>query len=280
MQCPNCGAQIKRFELDQNCSHCGINIFYSQQGKLLSDDAKNCELEYASFRLFTERLKTAFIKGKLQIMRIVLTVLCVVSVLVPFASLKIAVPLFEKKISFGGIGIFNGFSDGSLAAIFNSMQIEAFKRVADMAVVLLASMVLIVLCALVLFASELLSFINIRRSTRAMAIVSGAGIAAALLSVICSVLFALSDASFSGGALRVSFGFGGIVCAVMFAAMLFLNLTMIKRKVAPDYKQVDLERVELRKKLKRGEITLEELPLPIFDSFGENAEAQGGADNG
>ncbi|NLA77200.1 MAG: hypothetical protein GX851_05140, partial [Clostridiales bacterium] len=43
------------------------------------------------------------------------------------------------------------------------------------------------------------------------------------------------------------------------------------------YKEIDLKRVEVRRKLKRGEITLDELSLPVFSE--EEASVQGGEVN-
>ena len=69
MKCPKCNKEIGIFELAPNCKHCGVNIFYAQQEALLTEDAKKCELEYATFHILTAKLKTAFIGGKIQIMR-------------------------------------------------------------------------------------------------------------------------------------------------------------------------------------------------------------------
>ena len=49
MKCPKCNKEIGRFELAPDCKHCGVNIFYAQQEALLTEDAKRCELEFASF---------------------------------------------------------------------------------------------------------------------------------------------------------------------------------------------------------------------------------------
>ena len=65
MKCPKCNKEIGRFELAPNCKHCGVNIFYAQQEALLTEDAKRCELEYATFHILTSKLKNAFIGGKM-----------------------------------------------------------------------------------------------------------------------------------------------------------------------------------------------------------------------
>lgn len=262
MQCPNCNGHIDRFDLSPECRHCGVNIFYFQQEKLLSDDAKMCELEYASLRILTAKLKTAFIGGKLQIIRIVACILTLASLVVPFADTNARLILAEKGISFGAIGFYNAFADGSFGALLALHGIDAFSSFTVRAAVLALCIVLILLASLGVLGCEILSFLNIKKSAKIMNRFSVCGIAFGVLSFIAALL--LKNAS--GELIGVSLGFGPLAAVLAFAFVLVLNLIILKKNISPDIKEVDLMRVEMRKRVKSGEVSLDELSLPVFES--------------
>ena len=264
MECPNCGGHIGRFELSPNCKHCGVNIFYFQQEKQLSEDAKRTELEFASFRILVSKIKTAFIKGALPISRIVSTVLCVCALLIPFASLSVDLPLVSKSISFGGYGLYDAFSNGSLPALLDLYKINAYSGVCLKAGLLIASMVLILLTDCVILVCEILGFINIQKVSKILLKTSFVGCGFSVLAIVFT--FVLKSAAQQGGLIDLSFGFGSFVCLLMFAANAVINFLFIKNKIEPEIKEVDIKRVELRKKIKAGEVSFDELSLPVFES--------------
>lgn len=263
MKCPNCGGEIGRFELDPNCKHCGVNIFYYTQNTMLARDAKRCELENASLRIFVSKLKTAFIKGALPISRIVFSVLTLCAILVPFADAKLALPVVSKSLSFGGIGLFQAFSDGTLSAAL------AFRECADIdaffikALLLVLAMVLIVLAGATILVTEILSFINIQKTARIMRTVSVLGMVFSVFGAVMSfVLGNSADVSI----IKTTFGFGAFVALAMFIADFVINNLFIKRKIQHVAKEVDLQRIAMRKRVKAGEVSLDDLPLPVFES--------------
>ncbi len=269
MNCPNCGARIGRFDLSANCKSCGINIFYAQQEELLSADAKKCELEFASFRIFTAKLKAAFIGGALQISRIVLLVMMLGSLFIPFARLDVSLPLFTHSISFGGYGLYKSFSDGSLLALLDFAKIDVSAELAGRALMLIAAMAMLVLFTLIIFISELLSFINIKRSATAITVVSGLAVLCSAFSVVAAVLLERAAGTFVSGMVTANAGIGGYIAALIFLTMLTVNVIIIKKDVKPVYKEVDLNRVRIRKMVKAGEISLDDLPLPVLESAEE-----------
>ena len=263
MKCPNCGGEIGRFELDPNCKHCGVNIFYYTQNTMLARDAKRCELENASLRIFVSKLKTAFIKGPLPISRIVFSVLTLCAILVPFADAKLAMPVVSKSLSFGGIGLYQAFSDGTLSAVL------AFRECADIdvffikALLIVLAMVLIVLAGAAILVTEILSFINIQKTARIMRTVSVLGMVFSVFGAVMSfVLGNSADVSI----IKTTFGFGAFVALAMFIADFVINNLFIKRKIQYVAKEVDLQRIAMRKRVKAGEISLDDLPLPVFES--------------
>ncbi len=262
MKCPACGGDIKRFDLAPNCKHCGVNIFYAQQKTLLTRDAKKCELEYATFRILVEKLKTSFIKGKIQIFRIVAMVMAIGAIFIPFANVWADTSLFDASFSFGAWGIYSAFADGTLAAAFK--LIPYAPEGAYMSLALLGLIVLIFLSGLGVFISLLLSFINIQKSAKIMRGLSAVGafmcLAAAGLSVVMPFVLG------KGGLLAASTGAGAFVCFGVLVLIAILNHLVIKKNIQPQVKEVDIKRVELNKKVKAGEVSLDDLPLPVFET--------------
>ena len=268
MKCPNCNKEIGRFELAPNCKHCGVNIFYSQQKTLLTRDAKKCELEYAGFRILVSKLKTAFIGGKIQILRIVAMVMAIGAIFVPFGSIAVNISPFDAKFSFGAWGIYSAFTDGTLSALLN-LSGYAHKQMAA-SLVLLGLIVAIFLSGLGVFVALLLSFINIQKSARAM---RGLSFVGSILCVGAFVVSALIPSVMSEiGFIEGKTGVGALVCLAVLTFIFILNHLVIKKNIQPQVKEVDLKRVELNKKVKKGEASLDDLPLPVFETAEEKEE--------
>lgn len=262
MKCPNCNGDIGRFELSPNCKHCGVNIFYFQQEKLLSEDAKKCELEYASFRILSSKIKTAFIGGIIPIFRLVAMVVAIACICIPFATVSVNLPLLNAEFSFGAIGIYQAFSDGTLNVILSIK--EYMGDVTYICLALLLLMVLIFLCGLGIFLTLILSFINIRKTAKIMKGFSVVGLIFSISGIIVS--FVLPNIINGFPLFESSVGFGSFACALIFIITFILNHLVIIKNIEPEIKEVDILRVEMRKKVKSGEVSLSELPLPVFES--------------
>ena len=262
MKCPNCNGEIGRFDLSPECKHCGVNIFYSQQEQLLTRDAKMCELEFASFRILAAKFRSALIGGPLQIARIVAMVVAIGIIFIPFVNLSVELPLVSAKFSLGAFGVYQAFTGGELTALLLDLS-PYVPQVTTAVTVLCALFVLIFIMGFCVFVGLLLSFINIPKVARKMCIISAIGfVLSAMAAVMSCVMPRIAEGSF----ISAKTGVGTFFCAAIFAVIFVLNKLVIKKGIQPDIKQVDLMRVETRKKIKAGEITLDELPLPVFES--------------
>lgn len=262
MKCPNCNGEIGRFELSPNCKHCGVNIFYSQQKTLLTRDAKKCELEYATFRILVAKLKATFIKGPIPLLRIVSMVIAIGAIFIPFATVSASFSAFSCSLSFGAFGIYTAFTDGTIGALLN-LASYAHVQVA-MCLALLGLIVAIFLAGFGIFVALLLSFINIQKSAKIMRGLSVAGFVFCIASIILS--FYMPYAMGKGGFLQAEAGVGGIACALVFIFIFTLNYLVKRKNIQPEIKEVDIKRVELNKKVKSGEVSLDDLPLPVFET--------------
>lgn len=268
MKCPNCGGEIGRFELAPDCKHCGVNIFYSQQKDLLARDAKKCELEYATARIIIARLKANFIKGPLQILRIVAMLMAIGSIFIPFATVSSSLDVINAKFTFSAWGIYSAFSDGTLLLLLDLFGYAPTE--VGLSLGYLVIMVLIVLMGVGVFAGLLLSVINITKGARAMRIMALAG---ALLCVVCAVLSFVMPSAFDGFMVAGP-GVGAVVCCLVFVMIFVLNHLVIKKNITPEIDELDIKRVEMRKRIKGGEVNIDDLPLPVFAS--PEAEKKGG----
>ena len=267
MKCPNCGGEIGRFDLSPNCKHCGVNIFYSQQETLLTRDAKKCELEFASFRILTAKLKGAFIGGVIQILRIVAMVAAIGIIFIPFITFTASLPLFEAKFTLGAWGVYQAVTGGEFMVLFNLKDYvpDVFTAV----LILCALFILVFLMGLGVFLALLLSFLNIKKTAKIMCGFSIAGMALSVAAAVMSfVTSGITNATF----IQSKPGIGTFFCAAIFAVIFTLNYLVIKKDIKPVIKQVDIQRVELRKKVNAGEVSLDDLPLPVFESEEEKAK--------
>lgn len=269
MNCPKCGVKIPPTDLKPNCRNCGVNILIYSQEYLLERDAKRTELEFAAGRIILAKVRAAFIGGALPIARLVLTLLCAAALLIPFGALNISTPVFSSALSLDGIGVYNLFSGGMLTALPGLAGSVLFGAAVKKVLVLLGILLLIALCDVGLLVAEILSFINIKKSSKAMYVISAVGIA------LCAAFYVL--AFITKGAqipvyMSLSIGFGALAEAVMLAAMFFVNRRIFKNDLPLKIREFDLERKETLRKIKNGEIDFDDLPLPVFETEEEKAQ--------
>jgi len=263
LNCPKCGTHISNFDLKPNCKNCGVNILLYVQEYQLERDAKRTELEFASARIILARVKATFIGGALPIARLVVTLLCAAALLIPFADFGISTPAFSTDISMGGIGIYNLFSGGLLSALSGFMNSVLFGAEMKKVIILVGILLLLALSEVAILLAEILSFINIKKSAKAMSILSIIGI------VFCAA-FAIAAFVVNGADIPqyMSFklGFGWLVTAAVLGVNFFLNRKIWKNDLPLKLRTYDIERKETLKKIKNGEIDFDDLPIPVFET--------------
>ncbi|MBQ7547283.1 MAG: hypothetical protein IJT41_09995 [Clostridia bacterium] len=270
MKCPKCGGEIALFDLKPNCKHCGVNIMYFTQQEGLMRDAKRTELEAGAARMVIARVKANFIGGKLQIVRLICTLLTAAALLLPFGGVQFSVPFFDWTYSAGILGIVGAVQNGFVQQIPAFLGSAPFFNAAVAVVVPTACLVVCAVLDLLLVGALLLGFLNLTRSTKFMCTVSVIGAAIALLSQIAElVLWRVIGAD---SMTRPTIGFGALAAMAMFLVVLFINRALLKKGIEPQYREFDPKRRELLKKVRAGEVDLDSLPLPIFESEEEREE--------
>ena len=264
MNCPKCGAHISPFDLKPNCKNCGVNILLYSQEYLLERDAKRTELEFASARIVLAKVKAAFIGGALPIARLVTTLLCVAALLVPFADFSIDIPALSRDISLSGIGIYNLFSGDMLSVLPGFAGSILFGKMMTAVLILIGIMLLIALVEVGILVAEILCFINIKKASKAMCVLSIIGI---VLCIVFAVgMFIVNGKIIDGYLMTFKMGFGSLVTALMLAANFYVNRKIYKNDLPLKLRTYDLERKETLQKVKSGEINLDDLPIPVFET--------------
>ena len=123
---------------------------------------------------------------------------------------------------------------------------------------------LAVLAVLAQFAAFLLSFIRLRRGHKALAVISGIGIAFNIAAAV--IPFIITGAAEQYSFITAKNGFGAFVSIAVLAVFLFLNVKMYKDNYQPEIKEVDIRRIEIAAKVKSGEIDIDDLSMPIFET--------------
>ncbi len=268
MKCPKCGGEIPFYDLKANCKHCGVNIYYYSQDALLARDAKRTELEAGVARMVIARIKATFIGGGLQIARMVFVIATIASLLLPIGAVKFHLPFYEGALSAGWIGLVQAFQSGLLMKAPDLLQSALLKPQTIAGLIFFGCLFVLLLIGVVILAIYLLSFFNLKRSTKMMKNWAFAGFIAGLLAQIGALVakFITPDSPLAS----VSLGFGGLLCGALFFVQFLLNKAILKKGIEPVYREYDPKRRDLLKLVRRGEVDLDDLPLPVFESEEEH----------
>lgn len=270
MKCPKCGGEIPAFDLRPNCKHCGVNIMYFTQQEGLIRDAKRTELEGAAARMIIARVKAEFIGSKLAVFRMVFSILAAAALLAPFITVKFNVPLFDGSLSVGLLGLIQGFQNGLLTRVPRLLGSALFAKQTVAALVPAAFMAIVAVLDVVILLALIVGFLKLTESARVMKNTAFVGMIVSLAGQIAAVVMKFTTADSETAA--VSLGFGGIACFAVFLAIFLLNRAILKKGIEPVYKENDVKRREMLKKVRSGEVDIDSLPLPVFESEEERAE--------
>lgn len=282
--CPKCSHKLRVIDWKPECPNCGVNVLYYNFEEQFYLDAKGSEIDAAKIRVKWAGIKAAFIGGKLLVARLSLCMLPLAAAMLSFGSLKISIPLFEKKLPFSIIGLYSFFTDGTLNYLTALKSSEIVGIYAKHAVNIFFGLSAVAGLGLLVFLLQLLCFISIKKMAVILAAASGLGIFAAVWSVAAVRNFSgvTPSSIFTAGN-----GLGGYAVIFAFAVIFALNIAIIKKGVNIHYQDGDLYRVDVAKKLKRGELSFGDIPQPVYPPAQENLEpetvkgpAEGGGLNG
>lgn len=260
--CPKCNGRIHIYNVSQYCPHCKTNLMYYGFEERFYRDAKLAEMSLANVRVKMQKLKVGLVGGRLQIMRLATMLLPIAALLVPFGSLNVSLPVFSRTYAVSGLGVYNAFSDGTFSLLG---QLEGAAIVgSDAKALQTAFFALIATAALAVITllCTLLSFISYKKMARALCALSLLGIGGGVATAVMA-----GKLSSYGTLLTYKGNLLGLVAVVLcFGAVFALNLVVAIKGLAVEFKPGDLERVEVRRKYLKKEITLDQLSYPIFQT--------------
>lgn len=243
-----------------------MNVRFYNFDKTFYRDAKRAELSVAKINIFIAHLKASFIGSKLAIARLCVVLLPLLSLLIPYATAGIKLPFVDGKITVSALGAYFAFSDGYLDFILEMIKggadAGAFKALAA-AVVAVAA---IALLCVVLLLFTIFAFANTEKAHKRICVISIIGIVLSIAAAILSFRFVSVANAAEGSIISGSMSFGYIITAIMFAVNFVINYLIGKKGLNIEYKEGDLERAEIAKKVKAGEIDLDDLPQPIVET--------------
>lgn len=261
--CPKCGKHLHFYNVSQFCPECGTNMnFYGFVDKFYRE-AKMAELSQANVHVMIKHIKAAYIGSKLAIARLCVCLLPAVAFLVPAGWFSFCVPFVEGRYDFSGLGIYNMFTAGGLDYLFGMMNSSlAGGEFKSLVFAMVAYALAAVMAVLVLLMSLLclFSYKNMQKITAVISIIGIVDAAAAM------ILYSVFVKGLKSGLIEGGNGFGIIVVILMFAVVFVINFLLWKKGIPVEYGEGMVERTEIYKKVKKGEINIDDLPQPVVET--------------
>ena len=266
MQCPKCGGEIPFYDIRPNCRHCGVNIWYFTQKRDLVRDAKRTELEGAAARMVIARIKAAFIGSKTAIARLVITLAAIAVLMLPFGSVRLTAPFYERSLSAGLIGVIMEIIDGTLLKIPMYLQSTMFSDYTKAFLLPEGILAVLVLLGGLIFALYLFSFLRLVPMTKAVKNTALSGAVIALLGQIAVLVTDYANPLSETPAAEFRTGWGGFAVAAVWFALYYVNRLMLIKGIEPVYRENDIKRRDLLHRVRGGEVDLDSLSLPVMES--------------
>ncbi len=262
--CPKCGKHLHFYNVSQFCPECGTNMNFYGFVDNFYREAKLAELSQANVHVMIKHIKAAYIGSKLAIARLIVCLLPAVGFLIPSGRFGFNVPFVESSFDFSGLGIFNLFNAGGLDYVMGMMGSSfagaEFKAFAVAAVVYALAAVMAVFVLLFSLLC-LFSYKNMQKFTAVLAAIGFAD------SIAAMILFNRFAGSASSGLVSAEKGFLGLlVIAAMFIVVFVVNFLLWKKGIPVEYGEGMVERTEIYKKVKKGEINIDDLPQPVVET--------------
>ena len=262
--CPKCGYKLKITDISQYCPKCKVNMRFYGFEENFYREAKIAELSQAGILCKIRRLKTAFIGSKLTIARLVVMLLPLAALLLPAGKAVITLPYKTTEVPFSVLGIVNLFTTGDFGYI-SSMTGSSFAGAEFSKLqTALFGYIIVAFFAVAVLLTSILCFISVKNMQKITSAFAGLGIIGGIASMIITGGFI----SHMGNSPVISAekGFGMLLVMAMFGVVLAINLILSIKGIKVEYDEGMLERAEIYKKVKAGEVSIDDLPQPVVET--------------
>jgi hypothetical protein len=229
-KCPHCGYKLKLWDVRAECPKCKVNIPNYDWINRLEQDSVVAEADLLKIKNTFAKLKFAFVGTKLRIARIPISVLPLLSFLLPLYTLNFILPYFDAVKSFNIISLTKQVLGFDFVAIPGFISSPALGGAA---IRFLLAILFVYLSALSLPAISLIFLIRNYKNLHSKGLFV-TNLFAAILMISSAVLFSsfinLQQAS-TVNAFTGSVGFGLYIGIALFLASSAVNLAVAKSKV-------------------------------------------------
>ena len=265
--CPKCGKHLHFYNVSQICPECGTNMtFYGFVDNFIKE-AKMAELSQAKTHVMIKHIKAAYIGSKLAIARLIVMILPAVGFLIPAAKFEFNIPFLSYSGSgfdVSGLGIYNFFNAGGIEYTMSMMKSTFAGAEFKALMTALAAYALGAVFAVLVLLLSILCLFSYKNMQKITAVVAGLGIVDAFAAMVLVGKFVKTAAN--GTLMTASNGFGLWVIALLFAVVFVVNLLLWIKGIPAEYGEGMLERAEIYKKVKKGEINIDDLPQPVVET--------------
>ena len=261
--CPKCGKHLHIYNVSQFCPECGVNMNFYGFVDTFYREAKMSELSMANVHVKIKHIKAAYIGSKLAIARLCVCLLPAVAFLIPAGWFSFCIPFADGKYDFSGLGIFNLFNEGGIDYLTGMLNSSLAGTEFKALLIAMGAYALTALMAVLVLLLSLLCLISYKNMQKIIAVIAAIGIADAAAS---GILYARFVSGLKSGLIEGGNGIGIFVVILMFAVVFVVNLLLWKKGIPVEYGEGMLERTEIYKKVKKGEINIDDLPQPVVET--------------
>lgn len=227
-KCPECGHDLKLWNIKAECPQCGANIPNYKWEDRLNDDADFAENAFAKMHYKINNFKSAIMGSKLRIVRLVMTFAPLIALVLPLFNFKLTLPFRsgEESISFLTF-ILNYLLKVDIGSVLKLIGGEVLGTATLMVVIACVLLLLAVVFGVLNFFVLLFSGIQLKYKFNIIL-----NVLATVCWVVASVFFVQftnACTTLGGGIVtECSLGFGFIVGTVLFIVNVTLNIIVGK----------------------------------------------------
>ncbi|MEE1011770.1 MAG: hypothetical protein U0L11_07030 [Acutalibacteraceae bacterium] len=160
-KCPKCNRKLHIWDVKAECPGCGVNIANYDWENRLEQDAIEAEAAFAKLRITVAKLKYSFIGTKLRIARIPISVLPLLTFLLPLGTIAVSIPFYDSgKITLNAISIVMNVMNFDIGGM---IKLPSSAIIGDTALYFLLSLALVLLSAVSLVVSLVFLVLNFIR---------------------------------------------------------------------------------------------------------------------
>jgi len=265
--CPNCDRKLRLTDWRPNCPGCGVNLMFHGFEQRFYEDAKRSELSMAAARARLVRFKAGYMGSPATRLRLFTCALPLLSLLLPMGSLGVRLPFYAETWQAGLLGLANlalgGYKE-PLAYLWAMAQTPDWGPLFRCGLLLLALAAGAAVFAVLAMLFSLFCFLSQKRMSVIAGAVSCLGALLSIAGLAAGILLhgTAADSAFFTG----SIGFGAPLTLLLFCLVAALNFRVAKRGFPVRYAEGEYERTEIYRRVRRGEITLDELPFPVVET--------------